>query len=60
MLKPAVIARTGHKWLALLVGLQLLIWLVTGLYMVVVDLDRGIPTEFGRQGERRFLHAERG
>lgn len=39
MLKPAVIARTLHKWLGLLVGLQILIWLATGLYMVVVDID---------------------
>ena len=39
MLKPAVIARTLHKWLGLIVGLQILIWLASGLYMVVVDLD---------------------
>ena len=39
MLKPAVIARTLHKWLGLLVGLQMLIWLASGLYMVVVDID---------------------
>ena len=39
MLKPAVIARTLHKWLGLFVGIQVLIWLATGLYMVVVDID---------------------
>jgi uncharacterized iron-regulated membrane protein len=39
MLKRAIIARTLHKWLGLLVGLQILIWLITGLYMVVVDID---------------------
>lgn len=39
MLKPAVFARTLHKWLGLLVGLQILIWLATGLYMVVVNID---------------------
>lgn len=39
MLQPAVIARTLHKWLGLLVGLQILIWLASGLYMVVVDID---------------------
>ena len=32
-------ARSLHKWLGLIVGLQVLIWLATGLYMVVVDLD---------------------
>ena len=39
MLKPAVIVRTLHKWLGLFVGIQILIWLATGLYMVVVDID---------------------
>jgi Na+-transporting NADH:ubiquinone oxidoreductase subunit F len=36
---PAVIARKLHKWLGLLVGLQVLIWLLSGLYMVIMDLD---------------------
>ena len=35
----AVLARSLHKWLGLVIGLQILIWLATGLYMVVVDLD---------------------
>ena len=39
LLKPSVIARTLHKWLGLIVGLQVLIWLATGLYMVVVNID---------------------
>ncbi len=39
VLKRAVIARTLHKWLGLFVGLQILIWLATGLYMVVLDID---------------------
>jgi len=39
VLKPAVIARTLHKWFGLLIGLQVLIWLASGLYMVVVDID---------------------
>ena len=39
VLKPAVIARTLHKWFGLLIGVQILIWLATGLYMVVVDID---------------------
>ncbi len=33
------LARSLHKWLGLIVGLQVLIWLATGLYMVVLDLD---------------------
>ena len=39
MLNPAIIARTLHKWLGLVVGVQLLIWLASGLYMVIVDID---------------------
>jgi len=39
VLKAAVIARNGHRWLGLLVGIQLAIWLATGLYMVIVDID---------------------
>jgi uncharacterized iron-regulated membrane protein len=39
VLKRAIIARTLHKWLGLFVGLQILIWLASGLYMVVLDID---------------------
>lgn len=39
MLKRAIIARVLHKWLGLLVGLQILIWLSSGLYMVIVSID---------------------
>ena len=38
-MNAARVARHGHRWLGLLVGLQLLIWSVSGLYMVAVDLD---------------------
>jgi uncharacterized iron-regulated membrane protein len=31
--------RTLHKWLALLIGLQVLIWCISGLYMVAADID---------------------
>ncbi|MEX0735262.1 MAG: PepSY domain-containing protein [Steroidobacteraceae bacterium] len=31
--------RFAHKWLALAVGIQLLLWAASGFYMVVVDLD---------------------
>lgn len=34
-----LLARRLHKWIALLIALQLLIWTFTGLYMVIVDLD---------------------
>jgi uncharacterized iron-regulated membrane protein len=34
-----LLARRLHKWVALLLAVQLLIWTFTGLYMVIVDLD---------------------
>lgn len=39
IMRPALLSRTLHKWLTLIVGLQLLLWTVSGFYMVVVDLD---------------------
>jgi hypothetical protein len=38
-MKLILLSRTLHKWLALFVGLQLLVWSVTGFYMVAIDLD---------------------
>ncbi|QYJ82098.1 peptidase [Shewanella aegiceratis] len=31
--------RKSHKWLTLFMGAQLLIWLISGLYMVIMDID---------------------
>lgn len=38
-MNSARLSRLGHKWLALIVGVQLALWTVSGFYMVVVDLD---------------------
>ena len=38
-MRPALLSRSLHKWLGLIVGLQLVFWTVSGFYMVVVDLD---------------------
>ena len=38
-MRPARFSRTLHKWLALGVGVQALAWIISGFYMVVVDLD---------------------
>ena len=35
---PLLVRRT-HKWLALLLGVPALVWAVSGLYMVAVDID---------------------
>lgn len=34
-----VLSRRTHKWLALIVGVQALIWTVSGLYMTAVHID---------------------
>lgn len=39
MLKGSFLSRSLHKWIGLFIGMQVLIWLATGLYMVVVSLD---------------------
>lgn len=38
-MNKSILARSLHKWFGLVVGLQILIWLASGLYMVIVDLD---------------------
>jgi uncharacterized iron-regulated membrane protein len=38
-MRPALLSRTIHKWLGLIVGIQLVFWTISGFYMVVVDLD---------------------
>jgi uncharacterized iron-regulated membrane protein len=38
-MKLSLLSRSVHKWLALFVGLQLLVWALTGFYMVAIDLD---------------------
>src|SRR3546814_5841673 len=35
---PLLVRRT-HKWLALVVGVQALLWTLTGFYMVAVHID---------------------
>lgn len=34
-----LVARRFHKWLALLLGVQVVLWTLTGFYMVVVHID---------------------
>ena len=38
-MRPALLSRTRHKWLGLIVGIPLVFWTISGFYMVVVDLD---------------------
>ena len=38
-MRTHVIARKTHKWLGLFIGLQVVIWSLSGLYMTVVSID---------------------
>ncbi|MCD9028254.1 PepSY domain-containing protein [Luteimonas sp. BDR2-5] len=38
-MKPAFWARRAHKWIGLVVGVQALLWMVSGVYMTVISLD---------------------
>lgn len=38
-LRFPVLARKTHKWLGLFIGLQVVIWSVSGLYMTVIHID---------------------
>ena len=38
-MKPAVLFRKWHKWLALLVGVQFLFWTLSGLFMSAVPIE---------------------
>ena len=39
LLKASRLSQKLHKWLGLFVGIQLLIWTLSGFYMVVVNID---------------------
>jgi len=38
-MKPAFWARRAHKWIALVIGVQALLWMLSGLYMTVISID---------------------
>ncbi|WP_313256432.1 PepSY domain-containing protein [Stenotrophomonas acidaminiphila] len=38
-MKPAFWARRAHKWIGLVISVQALLWMLSGVYMTVVPLD---------------------
>ena len=48
-----LLARRTHKWLALFVGVQALIWTLSGLYMTVVHIDVIHGDHFIRRADPR-------
>ena len=53
-----LLARRLHKWLALVVGIQVVVWTLTGFYMVVVHLDRIHGDHLVRPVERPEFNLE--
>lgn len=39
MKRAPLLARRLHKWIALVIGVQALVWSLSGFYMVAIDLD---------------------
>lgn len=39
MFRPHVIARKAHKWLGLVIGVQVVIWSISGVYITVLHID---------------------
>jgi uncharacterized iron-regulated membrane protein len=59
-MKASRLAQKIHKWLGLLIGLQLVIWSISGFYMVVVDIDIIHGDHLVNQaGERPLASVER-
>lgn len=38
-MKSAFWARKAHKWIGLIIGVQALLWMISGVYMTVISLD---------------------
>ena len=38
-MRPVLWARRTHKWIALVVGVQALLWMISGLYMTAISID---------------------
>lgn len=38
-MRTHVIARKTHKWLGLFIGLQVVVWSLSGIYMTVIHID---------------------
>ena len=57
-LRLPLFARRTHKWLAVLIGFQALIWTLSGLYMTAVHIDIIHGDHFIREAEPRPLDAK--
>jgi uncharacterized iron-regulated membrane protein len=56
-MRTHVIARKTHKWLGLFIGLQVVIWSLSGLYMTVVHIDTIHGDHLIRPGPQKAARA---
>ena len=56
-MRTNVIARKTHKWLGLFIGLQAVIWSLSGLYMTIVHIDTIHGDHLVREPARRSTAA---
>ena len=64
-MKTAFRVRRAHQWIGLVIGVQALLWMISGLYMVVVPLEvvhgdhlAHVPTEQLDPSSRRITQAQ--
>ncbi|QNN65620.1 PepSY domain-containing protein [Sphingomonas rhizophila] len=57
-MRTHIIARKTHKWLGLFIGLQVVIWSLSGLYMTVVHIDTIHGDHLVRSTHQRFAAAD--
>ena len=64
-MQSAFWVRRAHKWIGLVIGVQALLWMISGLYMVVVPLEvvhgdhlAHVPTEQLDPSSRRITQAQ--
>lgn len=56
-MRTHVIARKAHKWLGLFLGLQVVVWSLSGLYMTVVHIDTIHGDHLVRQAATPAIYA---
>jgi Na+-transporting NADH:ubiquinone oxidoreductase subunit F len=57
-IKPKLIVKKVHQWLALLIGLQLLLWLITGLSFGLLDATKINGTSLLNKPEKTVWQGE--
>ena len=56
-MRTHVIARKTHKWLGLFIGLQVIVWSLSGIYMTVIHIDTIQGDHLVREASSRGIEA---